>query len=101
MADQRPGINARRERQAQLTAKAWQDEAFRAALLRDPKTTIARELGITIPDTVQINVVQESPTQFYLVLPPPPEGELSEQDLQGVSGGAAVACHCYCHCYCY
>jgi hypothetical protein len=91
-------MNARRERQAQLVAKAWQDATFRAALLRDPKATIAREFGFSIPDNVQINVVQESATQFYLVLPQASAGELSEQDLQGVAGGAAVGCHCSCYC---
>ena len=35
--------------QPQIVAKAMKDEAFRQHLLQDPKQTMERELGLTIP----------------------------------------------------
>jgi hypothetical protein len=80
----------------QLIARAWKDEAFKEELLRDPKGVLARELaqlqpGATLPADIQIQVVEETPSTRYLVLPAKPAiesgDELSEADLQSVAGG--------------
>ncbi len=76
--------------EAQLVSQAMQDSAFRDRLLTDPKAVLA-EHGLTIPDGVKIEVVQETPSQYYLVLPAQPsDGEgtpLSDLQLEAVSGG--------------
>jgi hypothetical protein len=81
---------SRRELEAQLLDKAWRDEAFRRALVEDPKGTLERELKVKVPEGVSLSVLEETPTSRYLVLPPAPtrdDRELSDEDLDGVAGG--------------
>lgn len=77
---------SRKEFEEELIAKAQADESFRQALLASPKTTIENELGSALPEHVEIKVVEETADTLYLVLPPD-EGELSDADLEAVSGG--------------
>jgi hypothetical protein len=89
-------INTIRQKvEAQIIAKAWQDAAFRARLLADPKAVYGEELakiqpGATLPATLSIQVVEETPTTLYLVLPIDPdaaEGVLTEEELEAIAGG--------------
>ena len=87
--DENPATT-RQPLEAQLIDRALQDEAFRQELVRDPKGVFARELGIAIPEHIQVQVLEESPTTVYLVLPQPvPEAgaELSDEELAAVAGG--------------
>jgi hypothetical protein len=80
----------RTELQAQLIERASRDQAFRQELMANPKAVIARELGVPIPASVEIRVVEETPSSAYLVLPAAPVRagqELSEQELEAVAGG--------------
>ncbi len=52
-----------------IVRRAVQDPAFRAALLADPKGMIERTLGQPLPDSLAVDVIQESTKQMYLVLP--------------------------------
>lgn len=70
---------------AAIVSKALQDDAFRSALQSDPKGTIAKEFGVSLPSDLQIEVLQETPTQAYVVLPPGGGEELSEDELAGTS----------------
>lgn len=65
--------------------RADSDADFRARLLADPPSAIAEVIGASIPDTVTIVVHEDSPSTFHLVLPP--DTQLSESDLELVSGG--------------
>src|SRR5262245_25829197 len=63
-----------RDLEAHLIARAWKDEAFRQELLSDPKAVVERELrrqdpDARLPEHVQLQVLEESPTTRYLVLP--------------------------------
>lgn len=80
---------SREEFNANLAAKAWQNAEFRQELLSNPKTVIARELGTTLPENLQIRVFEENSNNLYLVIPPVPgvEEELSEEALEQVAGG--------------
>lgn len=74
---------------AQVVAKAWTDESFKAALIAAPAATL-KEVGIEIADGVTLKVVEDTETVVNLVLPrAPKEGELSDELLEGVSGGVA------------
>jgi hypothetical protein len=78
--------------QSTLIAKCWTDEEFKQELLSDPKAVIERELGTELADSVQIQVLEETPTTFYLSIPVKPsagvEGELSDEELEAVAGGS-------------
>ena len=76
--------------QSQLIERATRDQGFREELIRDPRGVIGREMGVEIPPTVEIRVVEETPTASYLVLPPIPATagqQLSDEDLEAVAGG--------------
>jgi len=72
----------------QLIAKAWTDEAFKARLKADPKAAM-KEVGMDVPAGVEIEVVESTQEKAYLVIPPQPVGELSDEDLDKVAGGHA------------
>jgi len=86
---------------AQVIARAWKDEAFKEELLRDPQAVVARELaqlqpGATLPADIQIQVLEETLTTRYLVLPPKPMidsgWELSDAELAQVAGSSGRTC---------
>ena len=69
----------------QIVEKSMLDPDFRQQLLTEPKTAIGEELGITIPDSMNV-VVHESDMQtVHLALPPDPS--LSEEQLEAISAG--------------
>ncbi|MCK6625836.1 MAG: NHLP leader peptide family RiPP precursor [Anaerolineae bacterium] len=80
-------MQSRRDAEAKLIAKAQADQAFRQALLNNPKATIETELGAIMPEGLQVKVVEETSNTLYLVLPAV-EDQLSETDLDGIAGGA-------------
>jgi hypothetical protein len=78
--------------QEQIIARAMQDETFRQQLLSSPKQTLGRELGITLPEGVTVQVYEDTPTLIHLVLPIRPQTgepqELSDAELEQAAGGA-------------
>ena len=88
----------RNDLQSQLIERATRDQGFREELIRDPRGVIGRELGVEIPQSVEIRVVEESPTASYLVLSPAPASpgqQLSDQDLEAVAGGSTLFTECF------
>ncbi|WP_159881764.1 NHLP leader peptide family RiPP precursor [Paenibacillus puerhi] len=50
----------------------WEDEGFKARLLANPKAAVKETFGIDIPESFNVQVLAETDTQFYLVLPKEP-----------------------------
>ena len=79
-----------------LIERAMKDREFRRQLVEDPRKMVEQETGITVPEGLTIRVLEEEPGTFYLVLPsvagPAEENELSEAELQQVSGGNDTEC---------
>ena len=73
------------EMRMKIVDKAAEDADFRAKLLRDPKAAIGQELGVTIPESMTIQVHEETTATAHLVLPP--GSKLNEGDLRAVAGG--------------
>jgi len=59
----------RGELEAQVIARAWADEGFRQRLQSDPRAALTEETGISIPESIKIEVVEETPEKAYLVIP--------------------------------
>ena len=82
-------MDEQQQQVGRIIAKAWADEAFKAALIADPVATLKAE-GIPVPDGLKLSIVENSPTHLHIVLPPkPPEGEVSDEQLGNVAGGQA------------
>ena len=69
----------------QIVEKSALDSEFRQQLLDDPKSAISAELGITMPESMNV-VVHESDMQtVHLALPPDPN--ITEEQLEAISAG--------------
>ena len=56
---------------AQVIARAWIDPQFKMKLKEEPRAALA-EMGITLTDKVNMKVVEDTETEWYLYLPPSP-----------------------------
>jgi hypothetical protein len=79
----------RRELEAKVVARAWADEDFRERLRTDPHGAVAEETGIRVPESIEIEVLEESPEKGYLVIPLN-RVAISEDELDAVSGGVCA-----------
>ena len=76
---------------ADLVLKALKDDAFRARLLANPTEVYDEELrrvmpDRSVPDGVEVRVVEEEDNVFYVVLPcVPPSMELRDEALGRVA----------------
>lgn len=72
--------------------KADEDSEFRAKLLANPKATIIELTDLKIPDSIKINVVENDASNIHLIIPinPAESTELSDDDLEQVSGGKFI-----------
>ena len=91
MTEASGGGGSRTEVERRLIQRSLEDEEFRQSLLADPKGTMEQELGSSLPESVEVRVVEESADIIYLVLPSASPlgqgGELSDQELESVAGG--------------
>lgn len=76
----------RRELENKIITRAWQDDSFKEELLSSPKAACERE-GISLPESIELRVVEEDASTLYFVLPPKPSEELSDAELESVAGG--------------
>ncbi|HEX4412016.1 MAG TPA: NHLP leader peptide family RiPP precursor [Lacipirellulaceae bacterium] len=75
------------KKMSQLIAKCWSDDGFKRKLLADPAGTLKAE-GSQVPAGLTIKAVENTDNVYHLVIPAKPT-ELSDADLDTVSGGAA------------
>jgi hypothetical protein len=77
---------SRQEFEKDVILRARKDPAFKQQLLVDPKEAIRAAYGVDTPQEVELQVLQEAPSKFYLVLPFEAEG-LTDEQLVAVAGG--------------
>lgn len=86
-------LQSAQDMQARLQAKALADPDFRGQLVRDPRATIRSELGMEVPDGVEIQVHEASLSTLHVVVPSDLNDELDEEQLEGISAGT-FCCLC-------
>ncbi|MGH3083078.1 MAG: NHLP leader peptide family RiPP precursor, partial [Gaiellaceae bacterium] len=92
-----PAATTRRDLEARLVARAWADEGFRERLKADPRAAVAEETGVSVPESIEIEVLEETPEKAYLVIPLN-RVEISEEDLGVAGGGEYGTCEGSCGC---
>lgn len=69
-----------------ILAKCWADASFKTQLLADPTAALKAE-GIEIPEGCTVRVLENTDKVLNYVLPPNPNAELSDAELESVAGG--------------
>jgi hypothetical protein len=69
-----------------ILAKCWSDKAFKQKLLTNTAATLQEE-GVQVPAGYTINVMENTSKTLNFVIPPNPNGELSDIELESVAGG--------------
>ncbi len=64
--------NEQSKKVAKLIAMAWSDESFKERLMADPRAVLEAE-GISVPQGVDVKVVEQTDTQIFFVIPRPPD----------------------------
>ena len=82
----------RGEMQDLLAKFASTNPTYRAALLKNPKAVVEKQFNMTVPDNVQIKVVEENASTIFVVVPHAVASgaELDDADLEKVAGGSTV-----------
>ena len=75
----------RRDLEAKIVARAWADESFRERLKTDPRAAVAEETGFTVPESIALEVLEETPDKAYLVIPSN-RMAIADDDLEAAGG---------------
>ena len=81
---------ARQNLEAQVLERAARDPRFREELKQDPRGTLSRDFGVQVPPGMTVEVLEETSSTVFLVLPAAPTQpgqELTGQELETVAGG--------------
>ena len=75
---------------SRIVETAWKDKAFKAQLLANPRTAL-KQLNVPVPDSITVQVHEESATTLHLVIPrDPADLHLSDAELDAVAGGGGM-----------
>jgi Nitrile hydratase, alpha chain len=75
----------RDEAEAPIVARAWSDEAFRQRLRANPREAVQEVTGFVVPESIEIEVPEETPEKAYLVIPLN-RVAMSEEELAAITG---------------
>jgi len=70
----------------QVIAKCWADEEFKKKFKAEPDAVL-KEHGVDFPEGIKLHVVENTEKEAYIVIPPKPGKELSDESLDKVAGG--------------
>lgn len=74
-----------REQMSGVILKCWQDPAFKAALLANPKAVLSAEGILINPDIDYVIVADEHPKLHFIIPAPPLAQPLSQQQMLEVA----------------
>lgn len=86
-------VRQRKKVEEELVLSALQDDNFREELLQNPQTVLQEQYGLSVPDKVDVKIVEEDEDQIVLVLPSDgktsleTDEEISLEGLEQVAGG--------------
>ncbi|MBH5319999.1 NHLP leader peptide family RiPP precursor [Paenibacillus sp. GSMTC-2017] len=66
-------MSREQELRDQIIEKAWADASFKEQLIADPKSAIRDAFGIEIPAHFNVQVLEETQDNYYLVIPENPQ----------------------------
>ena len=75
-----------------LIKKAWNDEAFKQRLLADP-VAVFNENNLTVPEGMQLRVLEDKPNLRHLPLPTKPTLQEAATEKPSVTEGSWFCCH--------
>ena len=80
-----------KELEAKIIAHAWKDPRYKEKLLKNPRAAF-KEMGLDVPENIQIKIVEDKPNSFTFVLPPAVVGarELSDQELEKLAAAGTL-----------
>jgi hypothetical protein len=82
-----------------IVEQAQKNPKYLQQLMSDPRGLMEKQLGQSIPSSVNIKVLQEANDTYYIVLPASAKegAELSDADLEKVAGGGTVKGNASCN----
>jgi hypothetical protein len=83
-------IARRIERDQRVLDRALADRDFRRELVESPHRSLSELYGVTIPESADVQVFEETEGSHYVVIPPDMSGfseELTDEQLEAVAGG--------------
>jgi hypothetical protein len=84
--DSKLAVKTRKDLEIHLITRALKDEGFRQELVANPKAVVEKELGVKLPEELEINVLEETEDTLYMVLPCNPYEGISEEELKASVG---------------
>lgn len=81
---------SRDEIETMIIAKVVEDPKFGEALKADPKAALASMFDTKLPPEMNVHVFQETPKDLMIRLPIVVSDEVTEEELEGVAGGACT-----------
>ncbi len=82
-------MNSVQEMHTQLLEKAAVDDAFRDKLVANPKGAIFDELGIEVPQDIEVKVHENDMNTIHLSLP---ATDIPEEQLEAIAAGRCCCC---------
>lgn len=83
-------VARRLERDEQVLNRAMGDAEFRKELIERPHASLSSLYGVTIPESADVQVFEESRNSHFVVIPPDMtqmSEELTDEQLEAVAGG--------------
>ncbi len=77
------------EARAAIIAHAWKNPEFKAKLLKNPRAAF-KEMGVELPQEIDLRVMEEKENTFTFVLPKAVSNvrQMSDRELRNLAGGA-------------
>ena len=84
-----------RNKLTKLFADCWKDADLKARFMSDPKAVFT-EYGMTVPDGLEIKVLENEDDKVHITIPAAPEGieSLSDSEPTNVAGGSYAPQNC-------